>query len=190
MKIQLMTVLAFALAVLVSCTETTTTETTTTEAEEGPDYAAFDAKADLIRTFFQAHSDEDVEALEGMVAEDFEWSAPNNSGSEHAGKEEFLAAMAAYHEGYDNITFTEGVVTPDSTIGGFWSGSVFPAETATNKPNVIRVYGTWTGIHAASGGDISLKYFSLVSINDEGKISYLSDYFDLAGLIPQAAAEE
>lgn len=79
---------------------------------------------------------------------------------------------------------------PDSTVGGFWSGSVFPKETADTSTNVIRTYGTWTATHSESGKEIGVKFFSLVSVNDEDKIVQTSDYWDVNGLAAQLAEEE
>ena len=79
---------------------------------------------------------------------------------------------------------------PDSTVGGFWSGSVFPKESANASSNVIRTYGTWNATHTESGKEIGVKFFSLSSVNDEGLIVQTSEYFDVNGLAAQIAAEE
>ena len=71
-----------------------------------------------------------------------------------------------------------------------WSGSVFPKDQATSTPDAIRVYGTWTATHTASGKEIGVKYFALVFFNDDGKIVQWSDYFDVNGLAVQIAEEE
>ena len=78
---------------------------------------------------------------------------------------------------------------PDSTVNGFWSGSVFPEQNANSDPNVIRVYGTWTAIHSESGKEIGVKYFNLTTINEDGKIVQSSEYFDVNGLAVQINAE-
>ncbi len=79
---------------------------------------------------------------------------------------------------------------PDSTVNGYWSGSVFPQATGTDAPGVIRVYGTWTATHTESGKEIGVKFFNLTTINDKGMIVQTSYYFDVNGLAVQIAAEE
>ena len=70
-----------------------------------------------------------------------------------------------------------------------WSGSVFPEATATIEPDVIRVYGTWHATHTESGKDVGVKFFTLITINEAGKISQISEYFDVNGLAVQIAEE-
>lgn len=74
---------------------------------------------------------------------------------------------------------------PDSTANGYWSGSVFPKANASSSPNVIRAYGTWTATHTASGKEVGIKFYSLTTLNDAGKITTYSDYFDSNSLLPK-----
>lgn len=180
MKNQLVSLMVLALLVLVSCKEAAVTE-----AVETPDYAAFDAKVSVIRAFYKAHSDEDLASLSTMLADTLKWSPPSYNDNQWLGKEDFLAALKAYHENYDNIQFIEGIVLPDSTANGFWSGSVFPQGTATSTPSNIRSYGTWTATHTESGQNVGIKYYSLSTINKEGKIATFSDYFDINSIMPK-----
>jgi hypothetical protein len=156
---------------------------------ETPDYAAFEAKAAIITAFYKAHEAENLEALGNLLADTLQFSPPQYNGNEWLGKEDLLAALKNYHENFDNIRFTPGVITPEVREGGYWSGSVFPKETATTEPNNIRVYGTWNATHTETGKQIGVKYFALIVVNDEGKIAMASDYFDVNGIAAQVAAE-
>ncbi len=180
MKKQLVSLMVLALMVLVSCKEPAATE-----AVETPDYAAFDSKVSVIRAFYKAHSQEDLATLSSMLADTMQWSPPNYNGNQWLGKEDFLATLKAYHENYDNIQFTEGIVLPDSTANGFWSGSVFPKGTASSTPSNIRTYGTWTATHTESGQKVGVKYYSLSMVNNDGKIATFSDYLDINSLMPK-----
>ncbi|NNC60955.1 MAG: nuclear transport factor 2 family protein [Eudoraea sp.] len=156
---------------------------------EAPDYEAFDEKVAVISAFYQAHSDEDLETLSNMLADTLQWSPPQYNGNQWLGKEDLLAALKNYHENFEDIQFTAGVSTPESTEGGYWSGSVFPEKTATSSPTNIRVYGTWNATHTETGKPIGVKFYALVSVNEDGKITSASDYFDVNGLAVQIAAE-
>ncbi len=191
-KAVLQSLMVIALLAVISCKQTTTsteTETTDTNEESALDHAAFDKKVETIRAFFQAHCDENLEAQSAMLADSVLWSPPSYNGNKWLGKEEFLAAIKGYHDGFDNIRYQEGVVTADSIVGGFYSGSHYPKETATKSPNVIRVYGTWTATHAESGQEVGVKFFNLTSFNEDGKIATMSDYFDLSSLVPKETEE-
>ena len=179
-----------AVFTLLGCKEQSQEPEATMEEAEMPDYEAYAKKVAVIEAFYQAHCDEDLAAQDAMIAEDFKWSPPDYNGNQWLGKEEFMAAIKGYHDGFENIKYTEGIVMPDSTVGGFWSGSVFPKETANISSNVIRTYGTWTATHTESGKEIGVKFFSLASVNDEGKLVQSSDYWDVNGLAAQLAEEE
>ena len=159
------------------------------EVAEAPDSAAFDKKVAVISAFYQAHSDEDIDALSSMLSDDMKWSPPHYNGNQWLGKEDLIAALKGYHDGFDNIKYAEGIVMPDSTANGYWSGSVFPMQNASASAGIIRVYGTWSATHTESGKEIGVKYFNLSSVNDDGKIVQSSDYFDVHGLAAQLEEE-
>ncbi len=185
--------IVLALLVFAGCKQAATTNedtTAETEMESSANHADFDKKVETIRAFFQAHANEDLEGQAAMVADSLKFSPPFYNGNEWMGKEEFLDIVKGYHENFENIQYHEGVVTADQgTVGGFYSGSGFPKETAETKANVIRVYGTWTATHSESGQEIGVKYFNLTTFNEDGKIATLSDYFDLSGLVPKETEE-
>ncbi|MBT8184437.1 MAG: nuclear transport factor 2 family protein [Eudoraea sp.] len=190
MKKQLITVIVLAGLALSGCKEVTTVEESETTVQDAPDSADFDKKVAVIRAFFKAHCDEDLEAQKAILSDTVKWSPPHYNGNQWLGKEDLLAALKGYHDAFENIKYQEGIVMPDSTANGFWSGSVFPGTNATASANVIRVYGTWSAVHSESGKEIGVKFFNLTSINDDGKIVQTSDYFDVNGLAVQIAAEE
>lgn len=190
MKTKLFAMLMLAVVTIFGCKEQAPEPEMAQEESDAPDYEAYNKKVAVIEAFYQAHCDEDLAAQEAMIADDFKWSPPSWNGNQWLGKEEFVAALKGYHEGYENIKYAAGIVMPDSTVGGFWSGSVFPKEMANSNSNVIRTYGTWTATHSESGKEIGVKFFSLSSVNDEGQLVQSSDYWDVNGLAAQIAAEE
>ena len=194
MKTKLFNLIVFALLTLTACNQQKSEESKemmeTTAENESPDYAAFDKKVQIIRSLNKAHGDENLEALRGLLADTLKWSPPYYNGNKWLGKTDFLAALADYHKDYDNIKFQEGLTMGDSLVNGMWSGSVFPKDQASTTPDAIRIYGTWTATHTESGKEIGVKFFGLCWINDAGKISQYSTYFDAHGLEAQLAADK
>lgn len=193
MKIQLCCLFALTLWVVTACQPAVEQSASADEAamvaSEAPDYAAFDKKVAVIRSFIQAHSDEDINAQSALLSDTLKWSPPYYNGNEWLGKEDYVAALQAYHDGYENIKFTEGIAVADTLANGMWSGSVFPEGTATNSPTAIRIYGTWTATHTESGKDVGVKWFALGWVNDAGKVAQFTEYFDAHGLAAQVAAD-
>lgn len=177
---QLLGFFGFSLLLFISCKEASNTDLAAT-----PDYAAFDKKVDVIRAFFKAHCDEDLPVLSALLSDTLKFNPAYNNENKWLGKEDFLAALKTYHENYDNIKYVEGLNRPDSVAAGFYSGSVYPQATATSNPINIRTYGTWTGTYKESGQAVGIKYFALISINEDGKIVVYSDYFDTNSLMPK-----
>lgn len=191
MKIKLLSLALLAVATLFGCKQAAEAEPEMAmEESAGPDYADFDRKVAVISAFYDAHAREDLAAQTAMLSDTMQWSPPNYNGNQWLGKAELLAALQGYHDGFDNIRYTSGIVTADDTVNGYWSGSVFPEEGASQTPNVIRVYGTWNATHTESGKEIGVKFFSLVAVNADGQIVSASDYFDVGGLRDQIEAEE
>lgn len=196
MKKQFLSIFVLALLTLVACKESASSDaedTDTVETEEvevkAPDYAAFESKVATLKAFFQAHSDEDLETQKAMLADTLKWSPPMYNGNEWLGKAEYVAAMESYHNDYEDIRYTEGIVLSDTLVGGMWSGSAFPQSTATSTPDAIRMYGTWTAKHTASGKEIGVKWFGLAWVSDAGHITQMTEYWDVHGLAAQIAED-
>ncbi len=190
MKTKLLGMMLLAVLTLIGCKEQASQTEMAAETMDTPDYADFDKKVEMIRAFYQAHCNEDLEAQSAMLSDTMVWSPPAWNGNQMLGKEDLLAALKAYHDNYENIQWHEGIVMADSTVNGYWSGSVFPEATATSVADVIRVYGTWTATHTESGKEIGVKFFNLTTFNEDGLVVNSSDYFDVNGLAVQIAAEE
>ena len=191
MKTKLLSLALLAIVALFGCKQAEESEEEmATEEVSSPDYAEFDRKVEVIKAFYEAHCNEDLEAQAALLSDTLQWSPPYYNGNKWLGKEELMAALKGYHDAYDNIRYEPGVVTADDVVGGFWSGSVFPEDGAATSPNVIRIYGTWTATHTESGKEIGVKFYSLGSVNEDGQIVSASDYFDVGGLTDQIEAQE
>ena len=151
----------------------------------------FDRNVASIRAFVQAFADKDLDAQMALFSDTAMWSPPQYNGNVWVGKDDLREVLAGYHENYENITFEEGI---DLGLGGerqpaFWSGSVYPSETATSLSNNIRIYGTWRSIHIESGNEVYNKWYGLMFFNEAGEIVRFTDWFDVNGMALQIAGE-
>ena len=149
------------------------------------DYAAFDKKVAGIRAFYKAHAAEDIATLSELLSDTLKWCPADNNGNSWLGKEDYLKSLQNWHDTFEDIEFIEGIHIPGKQGIGYWSGSIFPEEAAHYSPVTIRAYGTWTALHAVSGKKVGTKFFSMITFNTAGKISQVSDYFDMGNLLPQ-----
>jgi hypothetical protein len=191
MKNQSVLLVLFFLLTIVSCKQPTDTPVEVveeiTETADAPDYAAFDAKVAVIRAFTKAHEEENLAMQAELLSDTLKYSPPTYNGNKWLGKTEYLAALKGYHDNFENIKFTEGIVMEDTVDNAFWSGSVYPESSASNSPDAIRIYGTWTAKHTASGKEVGLKFYGLSWVNDAGKIVRTTSYFDASSLNVQLA---
>ena len=196
MKKLFLSLIAIALVFFISCKETASAEATETEEKtevtekaETPDYDLFNSRVETMRAFYKAHENEDIEAITALLADTLKVSPPDYNGNQLVGTDELIAVLKNYHDNFDNINFTEGIQLGDIKEGGWWSGSVFPEETASVSSNAIRIYGTWKATHTESGKEIGVKYYSIAWINDAGKLAQYTAYYDVNGIAAQLAQE-
>ena len=190
MRTRIIALFVLAVGLLFGCKEQAPPAEMAMEETEKPNHAEFEKKVATIKAFYQAHSDEDFDKMEAMIADSLKWSPPNYNGNEWLGKEEWLAAIKGYQDNFENIQYHSGIVMPDTLANGFWSGSAHPEGMATSGSDVIRVYGTWSATHSESGKDIGVKFFCLMTLNEANQVVQASEYFDVNGLAVQIAAEE
>jgi len=196
MKKLFLSVVVIALLLFASCKESTTSEeanstdtTEVTEIPEAPDYDLFNSRVETMRAFYKAHENEDIEAIKALLADTLKVSPPDYNGNQMVGKDKFIATLKDYHDNFENINFSEGIQMGDIKEGGWWSGSVFPEESASTSADAIRIYGTWKATHTESGKEIGVKYYSIGWVNDDGKIAQYTAYYDAHGINAQLAKE-
>ena len=185
---------AIALITLYSCKDMATEEATQTEdttevvvEAEAPDHDLFNSRVATLKEFLQAHENEDLEAINNLLSDTIKVSPAHYNGNKMVGKDELLADLKNYHDNFDNIKYAEGIAMDDELQGGWWSGSVYPEESASYSSQAIRIYGTWTATHTESGKEIGVKYYAIGWVNDDGKIAQFTAYFDEHGIAAQLA---
>ena len=129
----------------------------------------FEKNKELAMKFIELHGSEDWEAQAALIHKDLDWAQPVY-GSENYGKEGHVEAMKMYQMMFDNINYD----------ADYWLPGVDP-ETGINDGSV-RTYGTWTGIHAETGKEFSLKSYHAMAFKD-GQIIGGGDYFDFGGFM-------
>tara|TARA_B110000003_G_scaffold109854_1_gene112449 strand:- start:6538 stop:7104 length:567 start_codon:yes stop_codon:yes gene_type:complete len=130
---------------------------------------------------------EDLELVASYMADSVQWSPPVWNNNTMIGKKEMLSVVQNYFDEFDNLTFLPGDGGIDSK-GAFWGGSYYSeVGEETSEPNGIRVYGTWTGTHTASGATINNKWYAVISYNKDGKVVMFSDWMDVSGMQAQIA---
>lgn len=194
MKKLILFLATMALITMYSCKDSATLDapesveaTEVSEAAESPDYDLFNKRVAILKEFIQAHENEDMEAISNLLSDTIKVSPPSYNDNQMLGKEEFLTALKNYHDNFDNIKYTEGLVLGDEPASGWWSGSVYPEESASFSSQAIRIYGTWKATHTESGKGIGVKYYAIGWINDDGKIAQYTAYYDAHGIEAQLA---
>ena len=98
------------------------------------------------------------------------------------------AEAEQYFEEFDNLTFLPGDGGIDSK-GAYWGGSYYSeVGESTSEPNGVRVYGTWTGTHTATGATTYNKWYAVIAFNEDGKAVMFSDWMDGSGMQAQIEA--
>ena len=193
MKNQLL-IFVLALLTITACKQAESNQEDATkevEVEEVVDYTeTFNKRVAILKAYLQAHCDEDIEAQKAILSDTLKWSPPNHTEGEWLGKDDLVGALQGYHADYENITYTEGIVLPNNTGPGFFSGNQYSSDGTVNSgANAFRSYGTWQATHVATGKSIKVKWFGVSSFNEDNKIVMTTEYWDLGGLIAQVQSE-
>ena len=107
MKKQLTTIVVLALMTLSACQQPAPkAENTEKAAVETPNYAAFDKKVEVLRSFIKAHESENLDAQSALLADTLHWSPPYYNGNEWLGKADYLAILKNYQDNFENITYS------------------------------------------------------------------------------------
>ena len=129
------------------------------------------ASADAAFNLFENGS---LEEMGEMYADDMFWSPPNTTDS--LSKDEWQNGMKEWHANFENFSFDERLY--------------YPSVDDDFVPNGgVRVYGTWTSTHKATGAAKKTKYYAVIEYNDEGKVSGTMEWFYLGGVFDQIEAQ-
>ena len=145
----------------------------------------FDRNVATTKAWMQGFADEDLDAQMDLMADDIQWNPAQYNGNVLVNKEGTGEALKWYHDNFNDVIFHEGLDLTSKRSNGFFGGSVYPQN---DNPNVVAVYGTWTPIHAETGKQVFNKWHGVLEFNEEGKIIYLSDFFDVNGIQVQLEA--
>ncbi len=192
MKNQLL-IFVLALLTFTACKQAETNQENTTVEEEvvvEDHTATFNDRLAILKAYLQAHCDEDIEAQKAILSDTLKWSPPNHTEGDWLGKEDLVNVLQGYHSDFQDISYTAGIVLPNNTGSGFFSGNQYSADGTVNTgANAFRSYGTWQATHVETGKTIKVKWFNVSSFNDDNKIVMSTDYWDVGGMVAQLAED-
>lgn len=134
-------------------------------SSEHPDFAKNLATA---QELFRLHGEEAFEQQMEIWSEDVALYPPMY-GTDAVGHDEVAGMVRGYQTEFDELAFTEDTWLPGTNEMGQPDGSV-------------RTYGTWTGVHTASGKPLALRSYHYFNFDDQGKIIEQGDFFDYGGM--------
>ena len=161
---QLTIIIAFI--VLWGCQETTET------SNPFEDFNTNKEMADRAYNLFEAG---DLENMAAMWSEDMFWSPANTNDS--LSKDQWKQAMKGWHAEFENFKFSDR--------------QYYPGVDEEFVPNgSVRVYGTWSSTHKATGKNTETKYYAVIEYDDDNLGKGTMEWFDLGGVYDQVQEEE
>ena len=140
-----------------------------------PDFAA---NVETVKKQLELQGSEaDHQAQLDLAHEDIQWQ-PAFFGSTPVGKSEYGAYLKGWQDEMEDVVFTP---TNDYLPGVL-------AETGIADGSV-RVYGTWSGVHSATGKSWELSSYHTWDFQD-GLIISGGDYFDASGFMASLQLDE
>ena len=169
----------FTLGTLSSCQNTTTVPTDTQKETFKKNYTAF------LEHHVKGFETEDSSLIAAYLADSVKWSPPVWNGNIILSKDDMVNTAEQYFAEFDNLTFLPGDGGIDSK-GAYWGGSYYSeVGESTSEPSGVRVYGTWTGTHTATGAITYNKWYAVIAFNEDGKVVMFSDWMDVSGMQAQ-----
>ena len=179
MKLKLLGFALLAVAILFGCKETGESAVAVEDEAKVVNDDEFNSKVAVVQALFKAHEEEDLDKMDALLSDSLVFSPPRWNDNQWLGKAEFLEGIKATHENVENLKFTPGIVLPDTTAGAYFAGRNHPIQqTEPTGVGIIRAYGSWSSTNAATGESGSVKWYGLFVVNDDGKVTLISGYFD------------
>ena len=142
-------------------------QTTTDTNDQLDGFKTNQASADAAFNLFENGS---LDEMSEMYADEMFWSPPNTTDS--LSKADWHSSMKEWHINFENFSFDERLY--------------YPSVDESFVPNGgVRVYGTWSSTHKATGAATKTKYYAVMEYNDEGKVSGTMEWCDLGGVFDQ-----
>ncbi len=143
--------------------------------------AKFEQQIEAWNTYTTGFLNEDIDQVMSVMSDTLQWSPPQYNGNILLGYEDAKSQILEYFENFEDITFNpaEGLIGSDYA---YWSGSLYSEGETNTEPNVMRIYGTWTSVHSATGAKTGTKWYGVLNFNDDNKIATFSDWMDVNGI--------
>ena len=92
-------------------------------------------------------------------------------------KDQWKQAMKGWHAEFENFKFSDRQYYPGVDEEFIPNGSV-------------RVYGTWSSTHKATGKNTETKYYAVIEYDEDNLGKGTMEWFDLGGVYDQVQEEE
>ena len=140
---------------------------------QSDDLALYKTNLEIVQKAMACYeTPQDYETFASLVHADVEHQSPVY-GQGKVGYDGVLGQAKFYMEGFSNVAFENAVWLPGVDT------------TSYTNDGSVRVYGTWHYNHKASGKVLETKYYGVFQFNEEGKIAYDLEWFDLGGIFAQ-----
>ena len=126
------------------------------------------------KKLFELHGEKKLDEQLALVSDSIKLYLPMYDAKNPVGRETYEAVLKGYQDNYEDIKYTAQAWLPG-------------VDTLSLKNDgSVRVYGTWSGVHSATGNEFSLGSYHTMAFDADGKISGGGDWFDLTGFIQQS----
>ena len=165
-------IIGFVLLVTITdCNQATKTEApASTTSSTGADMKAlYEKNLSTLQSGISAFEKEDLNGWAATVADSARWISPADGASE-SNKDDWKKTLGAYMADWDSLKLVNANFLPgiDSSTHEF-DGSV-------------RYYGEWDGVHK-SGVKTKVNFYGTYDFNNDNKVIFGSEFFDVGGLM-------
>ena len=169
-------ILILTLFLIISCNNSVNNNGVTEEYK-----VKFEQQIEAFKSFTNGFNSENIDVLMSVFADSVQWNPPQYNEGKLLGYDDFKKSANYYFESFDEITFNpgEGLIGSDYA---YWSGSLYSEGETNAEPNVMRAYGTWSGIHSETGAKVYNKWYAVINFNEDNKIATFSEWMDVNGM--------
>ena len=169
-------ILILTLFLIISCNNSVNNNGVTEEYK-----VKFEQQIEAFKSFTNGFNSENIDVLMSVFADSVQWNPPQYNEGKLLGYDDFKKSANYYFESFDEITFNpgEGLIGSDYA---YWSRSLYSEGETNAEPNVMRAYGTWSGIHSETGAKVYNKWYAVINFNEDNKIATFSEWMDVNGM--------
>ena len=144
--------------------------------KDDPAKIAYEQNLATTKAALKAFENENLDEF-GSYVSDSVVVLPATYGSKESNKEEWKSLLGYFTSEFDSIRLTQSIFLPG-------------IDSATHEPDgSVRYYGTWVSRHK-SGMNTSVRFYAAYEFDDNHKILFAQDFFDVGGLLNAVAPKK